>query len=85
MRARRPQVFQKGPETGPRSVARASRVNRWRAALATDRAANSVRSMQARMLPPYFQRSSTMRPSFSMAAETGFTEVDPMINTLILS
>jgi hypothetical protein len=34
---------------------------------------------------PYFQRSSTMRPSFSTAAEAGFTEIEPITMTLIKS
>ena len=34
---------------------------------------------------PYFQRSSTMRPSFSTAAEAGFTEIEPTTVTLIKS
>ena len=33
----------------------------------------------------YFQLSSTMRPSFSTAAETGFTGIEPITITLIMS
>ena len=34
---------------------------------------------------PYFQRSSTMRPSFSMAAEAGAVGVTPITDTPIKS
>ena len=49
------------------------------------RSADSVPRRPSRNHNGYFQPSSTMRPSFSTAAEAGFTEMDPITITLMKS